>query len=300
MADQSREKGQPQSSDQDAPLVQRTSPLGERLKKLIASHGPITIEDYMTDALFHPNDGYYTSQLPIGARGDFTTAPEVSQIFGELIGLWLVQAWTDIGEPDYFSLIELGPGRGVMMQDILRAASIRPKFLKAANVQLVETSGRLRHEQQKRLRDAPAKATWKDSFEETDEGPILLVANEFLDCLPIRQFRLTEDGWRERMVNINQELDELVFTDAYAPPIDMEDPPPNCALGDIFETRAPGNAIVEEISQRLADFPGRALFIDYGYTEDAAGDTLQAAKKHERWQPLDAPGLADITAHVNF
>ena len=149
------------------------TPLEERLIALIKSRGPITVADYMEDALLHPHDGYYTSQAPIGAKGDFTTAPEISQIFGELIGLWLVQSWTDMGSPADFNLIELGPGRGVLMQDILRAARLRPAFLDAAHVWLVETSGRLRHEQQRRLRDAGIATDWADGLADTPPAPSL-------------------------------------------------------------------------------------------------------------------------------
>ncbi|MBI1392251.1 MAG: class I SAM-dependent methyltransferase [Alphaproteobacteria bacterium] len=276
------------------------SPLADRLVALIRAYGPITVADYMSDALFHPNDGYYTSQSPIGARGDFTTAPEVSQIFGELIGLWLVQSWMEIGEPDYFTLVELGPGRGVMMQDILRAAAVRPKFLKAARVQLVETSGRLRHEQQKRLKGAPASIEWKDSFNETADGPILIVANELFDCLPIRQFVMTERGWRERMVNVADDSEQLIFTTAFAPPLDLDDAPAAAAPGEVYEISEAGDALIEDISARLARNKGRALIIDYGHVGEGLGDTLQAIRGHGRWRPLDAPGHADITAHVNF
>ena len=276
------------------------SPLGERLQQLIRAHGPISVADYMADALFHPNDGYYMSQSPIGARGDFTTAPEVSQIFGELIGLWLVHAWTELGEPDLFTLVELGPGRGVMMQDILRAGAVRPGFLAAARVELVEQSGRLRHEQQKRLRDAPAPVDWKDDFSETSDGPVLIVANELFDCLPIRQFEMTAAGWRERMVNLSEDGRGLAFTTAFAPPFDMGPAPEGAAPGDVFERCEPAEALAEALARRLIENPGRALIIDYGHVRAGLGDTLQAVRGHKPWPPLAAPGLADITAHVNF
>ncbi len=274
--------------------------LERRLVELIRAHGPISVADYMSDALFHPNDGYYMSQSPIGARGDFTTAPEVSQIFGELIGLWIVQSWIDIGAPDAFTLVELGPGRGVLMRDILRAASLKPEFLKAANVQLVETSGRMRHEQQKRLKDAAAPVSWKDAFDETDDGPILIVANELFDCLPIRQFEMTEDGWRERMVSLDDSGERLAFSTAFAPPLALSGAPAEAPAGSIYEWGAPGEDLAEEIGGRLAENKGRALIIDYGHVRAGLGDTLQAVKGHRAWPPLAAPGLADITAHVNF
>lgn len=278
------------------------SPLEERLITLIKANGPMTVADYMSDALFHPQYGYYTSQSPFGTLGDFTTSPEISQIFGELIGLWLVQSWIDMGEPDFFHLVELGPGRGVLMEDIIRASAIRPEFKKAARIWLVETSGRLRHEQQKRLRHLDPEIAWKDRLEDVPEGPLLLVANEMLDCLPVRQFIMTEDGWRERMVNVNETGDALAFSTAFAPPLNAPKLPPadDYRKGDIFELCQPANDLTEAIASRVTSQKGRALIVDYGHIRAGAGDTLQAVKNHASWPVLRAPGTADITAHVNF
>ena len=278
------------------------TPLEERLIALIRANGPISVADYMEDALLHPHDGYYTSGAPIGADGDFTTAPEISQIFGELVGLWLVQSWIDMGSPDAFNLIELGPGRGVLMRDILRAAALRPDFLKAAHIWLVECSGRLRHEQQKRLRDASAPVDWADKFADTPEGPALIVANELFDCLPIRQFIRTDTSWRERMVGVHPDGTSLAFVEAPTPP-PADIPLPDCAdtkPGDIFEYSERAEALAEEIAARLAAHGGRALIIDYGHYESGCGDTLQAVRRHKYWPALAAPGSADLTAHVNF
>ncbi len=277
-----------------------TTPLEERLIALIKSRGPISIADYMADALFHPHDGYYTSQTPIGAKGDFTTSPEISQIFGELIGLWLVQSWEDIGAPKAFNLVELGPGRGALMQDILRAARLRPAFLDAARIWLVETSGRLRHEQQRRLRDAGIAPEWADRFADVPAAPTLLVANEFFDCLPIRQFMRVETGWRERLVGVDEK--GLAFTLAETPPLPTIDIPEMhaAAIGDIFEVNEPGEALIDEIARALIERSGRALIIDYGHMQSGYGDTLQSIRRHAHWPVLNAPGSADITAHVNF
>ncbi|MEX0646128.1 MAG: SAM-dependent methyltransferase, partial [Parvularculaceae bacterium] len=193
------------------------TPLEERLIDLIKANGPISVADFMADALGHPHDGYYMSQAPIGAEGDFTTSPEISQIFGELIGLWLVQSWIEMGEPKSFNLIELGPGRGVLMADILRAAQLRPQFLNAAGVWLVETSGRLRHEQQRRLRGCAIPPLWIDDVAKIPPAPSLIIANEFFDCLPIRQFELTRGGWRERLIDIADDGQSLAFTLAKTP-----------------------------------------------------------------------------------
>jgi NADH dehydrogenase [ubiquinone] 1 alpha subcomplex assembly factor 7 len=281
---------------------QETSALEERLVALIRAHGPISVADYMEDALFHPHDGYYTSQAPIGADGDFTTAPEISQIFGELIGAWLIESWKAMGAPGSFNLVELGPGRGVMIADILRAAQLRPDFQKGAHVWLVETSGRLRHEQQRRLKNAGAPIDWADNFTKVPSGPTLVVANEFLDCLPIRQFVRAGASWRERQVGLDAGGAALAFTLSDTPP------PPSIALpdpqdaqeGDIFEIGEAGEALIDEVARVLTAHGGRALFIDYGHVHDGFGDTLQAVRRHAFWPPLVAPGKADLTAHVNF
>lgn len=285
----------------EAASAERT-PLEERLVTLIKANGPISVADFMADALGHPHDGYYTSQMAIGAEGDFTTAPEISQVFGELIGLWLVQSWIEMGEPAAFNLVELGPGRGVLMADILRAAQVRPGFLKAATLWLVETSGRLRHEQQKRLRAQKLKPLWADEFSEIAAAPYLIVANEFFDCLPIRQYERVEAGWRERLIGLSSDGAGLEFTHAKTPPPrDVNLPAAESVdVGAIAETCETANAVAGEISRALTEQGGRALIVDYGYASDEIGDTLQAVRKHKYWPVLSAPGRADITAHVNF
>ncbi|MEE2692029.1 MAG: SAM-dependent methyltransferase [Pseudomonadota bacterium] len=278
------------------------TPLEERLIGLIKANGPITVADFMADALGHPHEGYYMTGAPIGADGDFTTAPEVSQIFGELIGLWLVQSWIDMGEPPQVNLIELGPGRGVLMADILRAARVRPGFLKAADLWLVETSGRLRHEQQRRLRAVGAKPLWADEFTDAPEGPSLIVANEMFDCLPIRQFERLKAGWRERLVGVAPDGASLAFTHAKTPPLpDIALPPAEeTPEGAIFEICSPAEALAGDIAKALVEHGGRALIIDYGHLSSGLGDTLQAVRRHKFWPVLASPGKADITAHVNF
>ncbi len=283
-----------------------TTPLEERLIALIRARGPITVADYMADALMHPHDGYYTTQAAIGAGGDFTTAPEISQIFGELIGVWLVQAWTEMGEPDDFNLVEFGPGRGALMADILRAARVRPRFLAAAHVWLIEASGRMRHQQKRRLNAArPSIETpidWADNLAAVPDGPTLVVANEFFDCLPIRQFVRVETGWRERLVALNETDDRLAFTLSPTPPTPETPIPPRTEgiPGDIVEICEPAVDIMEDISRELVRRTGRSLIFDYGHGATGFGETLQAVRRHGYWPVLEAPGLADITAHVNF
>lgn len=284
-----------------AGAAERTQ-LEDRLIELIKLKGPITVADYMADALGHPHDGYYMSSPPIGAEGDFTTAPEISQVFGELIGLWLVDAWRGIGSPKNFNLIELGPGRGVMMEDILRAARLRPEFTRAAHLWLVETSGRLRVEQQKRLRSSEIKPEWADEFADIPPAPSLIVANEFFDCLPIHQYQRVKSGWRERLVGLNADGTGLDFTLGKTPP------PASFGLpdisesqeGDIFELSFAARDFAAELSAFLTQHGGHALIIDYGHMQSGLGDTFQAVRRHQYWPPLIAPGSADITAHVDF
>lgn len=278
------------------------TPLEERLVDLIKLKGPISIADFMTDALGHPHEGYYMRQTPIGAEGDFTTAPEISQVFGELIGLWLVEAWQGMGSPESFNLIELGPGRGVLMADILRAARLRPGFARAAQVWLLETSGLLRLEQQKRLKTTEIKPLWADEFADIPPAPSLIVANEFFDCLPIHQFERVKTGWRERMIGLDETGKRLAFTLGKTPPPPEYNLPDitESEIGDIFEISPPSHDFAADICSTLNDQGGHALIIDYGHMERGFGDTLQAVKDHAYWPPLLAPGHADITAHVDF
>jgi NADH dehydrogenase [ubiquinone] 1 alpha subcomplex assembly factor 7 len=270
------------------------SALGERLKALIAADGPMSVEAFMQAALYDPEHGYYVCARPLGADGDFTTAPEISQIFGEMIGLWLVQSWLDLGAPSAFHLVELGPGRGTLMADALRAAKVRPAFLAAARLVLVEVNPHLRAAQAVALGDHGP--SWVANLAEVPDGPMLLVANEFLDCLPIRQFVRDPDGWREKLVGLGPDgalsfgLSPLLPAPAVL----------TGAPGAVAEV-APGLApLAADIARRLCAAPGRALFIDYGYGAPEGADTLQALARHEKVSPLAAPGQADLTAHVDF
>ena len=286
------------------PSKNTPTPLQQKLIALIRDHGPIRIGDYMADALGHPQFGYYISGAPFGADGDFTTAPEISQIFGELIGVWLIQSWREMGAPSLFNLIELGPGRGLLMSDILRTAKLDKRFLNAMRVYMVETSGRLRYEQQKQMQKAGIPVTWANDLYDIPAAPCLFVANEFFDCLPIRQFVREADGdrWRERLVGMvdhspQQNLCFVLSEKTYEQP---EGAPAKSRPGDIFETCEPAQKLVDEIAARLKDHKGRALIIDYGHGRSGFGDTLQALRQHQYWHPLATPGEADVTAHVDF
>ena len=274
--------------------------IADKIVRRIRAEGPLTVAAYMAMALHDPEGGYYARRGPIGAAGDFTTAPEISQIFGELIGLWCAELWDRLGRPDPVVLAELGPGRGVLMSDLLRAAGIVPEFRRALRIVLVEASPVLRAEQERRLRQA--QPAWLTHVEELPDGPMLMVANEFLDALPIRQFVRGAEHWSERMVGVDPK-GHLVFVDGLESPVasllvpgELRD----CAPGTIVEICPAALALAGALGYRLARQPGAALFIDYGSFPTAPGPTLRALRRHRPVSALAAPGTADLSAHVDF
>lgn len=270
------------------------TPLAEILAARIAATGPITVADYMSECLLHPEHGYYTTRPPFGTAGDFITAPEISQMFGELIGLALGQAWLDQGAPGSALLAELGPGRGTLMADMLRVLAKLPGA-SGLRPHLVEASPRLRAEQATRV----PGATWPDTLADLPEGPLFLVANEFFDALPIRQFIRAGGGWCERVVGLDPD-GALVF--GRTPPVPLQALAhrlEDTAEGALVETCAPALPIMAEIARRIATHGGAALIIDYGGWH-SRGDTLQALSGHAPDDPLAHPGEADLTAHVDF
>ncbi len=272
------------------------TPLGEILAARIAATGPITMADYMAECLLHPKHGYYTTRDPFGEAGDFTTAPEISQMFGELIGLFLAQCWLDQGRPSPVFLAEIGPGRGTLMADALRAMAKVPEMRDAARVHLVEASPALRARQAETLGDIEIK--WHGRVDGLPEGPLLLMANEFFDALPIRQFLRAGQGWRERQVGLN----EGRLTPGFGPETAygfLERRLYDTAEGEIVETCPSLPPFASEIARRIARHGGVALCIDYGGWH-SRGDTLQALRAHETDDPFAAPGEADLTAHVDF
>ena len=262
--------------------------------RIAATAGTISVAGYMEAALFHPRWGYYATRDPLGARGDFITAPEVSQVFGELIGLWSADFWQRLGAPDPVVLAELGPGRGTMMRDARRAAAIVPAFAHALRLHLVERSPVLRAAQQETLRGAAVE--FHDAAATLPPGPLIVVANEFLDALPIRQYERVGGRWHERRIaaggdgTLRFARDPVPAADAFA----------DAPEGSIRETRPAALALAQALGARLARDGGAALFIDYGHAESGCGDTLQAVRRHRRHDVLDAPGTADLTAHVDF
>ena len=281
-----------------------TSPLADIIRAEIREAGPMPVSRFMALALGHPKHGYYITRDPLGT--DFTTSPEISQMFGELIGAWAADCWAKLGAPSPFALVELGPGRGTLMADALRATKAVPGFAAAAQICLVETSPVLRRTQHETLRPILEQGgyrqpRWLDSTATLPDMPLIVIANEFIDALPIRQFIATDDGWRERCVVEFQ--GNLVFTAAPAPLPDISILPEAVHAappGAIAEICPAGTAITADIARRLKARGGAALFIDYGYGRSQPGDTLQAMRDGAYVPVLEAPGTADITAHVDF
>jgi SAM-dependent MidA family methyltransferase len=277
------------------------TPLEREIRRRIESAGPMPVAQYMTLCLTHPEHGYYTTRDPLGAAGDFVTAPEISQMFGELIGLWAAAAWRAMGSPANVRLVELGPGRGTLMRDALRAAKVMPDFRAALVVHMVEISPVLEQMQRQSFRAADVPISWHAAFEDVPEGPLIVIANEFFDALPVHQAVMCADGWHERVVKIDEDGKFRFSIDRDPIPLFDQFLPGNlrpAKIGEIFEWRA--DRLVLELSRRIVRSGGVALLIDYGHTESAIGDTLQAVSAHEFADPLAFPGLLDLTAHVDF
>jgi NADH dehydrogenase [ubiquinone] 1 alpha subcomplex assembly factor 7 len=272
------------------------NPLSAMLIERIRMAGPLTVADYMQAALTDPLHGYYTTRDPLGAAGDFITAPEISQIFGELIGLWIADCWDAMGRPRRLKIVELGPGRGTLMADVLRTLKVAPAML--PDPWLIETSPVLREAQRSRV-----EASWAESLDDVPPGPMVLIANEFLDALPIRQFSRAADGWRERLVTAAADGSRLEWTLGGA--LSRRDAGLPHALesadeGSMAETSPAALALVRGVAARLVQGGGAALFVDYGTTTSREGDSLQAVRGHQYQDPLEAPGEVDLTAHVDF
>ncbi len=278
------------------------TPLARKLAERIATAGPISYHDYIDACLYDTEHGYYRKRDPLGRGGDFITAPEISQVFGELIGLWAGEVWRQMGELVPVRLIELGPGRGTLMADALRALRVQPRFQKSATVHLIETSEPLRSAQRAMLADAHCAIYWHETIEAVPHGPSIVIANEFLDCLPVRQFVFDETAkqWQERVVMVENGGFKLGLA-----PDGHEVPPHPANSGDIgdgtiLELRPSTSAVIRSFAGRAEKAPFAALVIDYGYSRPSFGDTVQAVKGHHFCGPFEAPGEADITAHVDF
>ena len=277
------------------------SPLEAEIRRRIALAGPMPVRQYMALCLTHPEHGYYMNRDPFGRAGDFVTSPEVSQMFGELAGLWAASLWQAIGAPENVRLVELGPGRGTLMLDAMRAANVVPAFRDALVIHLVEISPAMRARQEEMLKDIKPPVLWHDSFDQVPDGPAIVLANEFFDALPVHQAVKQINGWYERVVAIDAH-GEFAFSIADEPmplfdqllPQSLRDAP----LGSLYEWR-PDNLPLE-LGRRIMRQGGGALIVDYGHVASAPGETLQAVGRHGFAEPLGAAGQVDLTAHVDF
>jgi SAM-dependent MidA family methyltransferase len=280
--------------------VSEYSPLQSEIKKLIKSSGPMPVWRYMELCLTHPEHGYYVSRDPLGREGDFITAPEVSQMFGELLGLWTASVWKAIGSPPVLRLVELGPGRGTMIADALRALRVLPPLFQSLSIHMVEINPMLRDKQKATLSSA-RNIDWHDTIDEIPEGPAVILANEYFDVLPIHQAVRREAGWHERVVDLDDSgklifgaaLEPIPRFEVLLPPLVRAAP-----VGAVFEWRP--DAEMMKIATRVRDQDGAALIIDYGHLRSDAGETFQAIARHSYTDPLKGPGQADVTAHVDF
>jgi SAM-dependent MidA family methyltransferase len=275
--------------------------LAGRIAGMIAAQGPLSIAQFMTVAALDPQFGYYATRDPLGADGDFVTSPEISQVFGELVGLWCVQAWFDQGRPSHARLVELGPGTGSLIEDALRAAKLAPEFRQAIDVVLVDACPALVARQQARLSKVGVSVTWRPQFDESlCDRPLFLIANEFFDALPIRQFVKTARGWCENMVTVDAGHN---LAPALSPdPLPLDVPAERGEAGDgaVYETSPASTALAEEIGRAITSRGGAALIVDYGYSGAGFGDTLQAVGEHQFKDVLSTPGEIDLSAHVDF
>lgn len=270
--------------------------LRDRLTALIEADGPVTVEAFMRLCLHDPEHGYYATRPALGPDGDFITAPLVSQMFGELIGLWAVDLWTRMGEPARVRLVEIGPGDGTLMADALRAARLAPRFRHAVELWLVDVSEPLRARQRERLAEHTPR--WASSLAGVPAGaPMIVIANELLDCLPVRQFLRSERGWMERRVGLDGDAG-LIF--GLSPTPSGFVPPQGALVGDLWEVSAAQSAFGAALGARMAGDGGAALLIDYGRDAPGFGDTLQALQRHEKVDVLATAGEADLTVHADF
>ncbi|UTO27948.1 class I SAM-dependent methyltransferase [Bartonella harrusi] len=276
--------------------------LKEKIKEIIMLNGPITVSQYMALALTDCEFGYYQTQTPFGRTGDFITAPEISQLFGEMIGIWTLANWNARGCPQPFILAEMGPGRGTLMDDILRTIQkLSTTAFNAAEIFLIEISEKLAKEQKKRLSSYQKKIHSLKNFSEIPSQPLFLIANEFFDALPINQYIKSDGQWKERLITINQEGDFIFVTSPHKLPSScLQSYCSKMPDGTIFEHAPSRHQLMQKISNHLRKVTGSALLIDYGASDLAFGDTLQAISKHRFRDIFEAPGDHDLTSHVDF
>lgn len=272
--------------------------LPELIDMQIRANGPMSIASYMALCLTHPREGYYKQADPLGPRGDFVTAPEITQMFGELIGFFCVNLWQQMGEPKSFTLLELGPGRGTLMQDALRVSGRAPGFTDALHLQLYETSEQLRAQQAIRL--SQYNPYWPSDVDAVSDDPLIVVANEFFDALPIRQFVKGETGWHERLIGLKGGKRSFGLSPTPIPDSAMPEAVRSAAPGEVYEVSLAAADVMQKLGKAVARLGGAILAIDYGHGKTQTGETLQALQRHAYADPLDAPGEADLSAHVDF
>lgn len=281
-----------------APMSEPTPTLPELIDMQIRASGPMSVASYMALCLTHPTKGYYKSDDPLGVAGDFVTAPEISQMFGELLGFFFVNLWQQMGSPKAFTLLELGPGRGTLMADMLRVACRAEGFRDALDLRLFETNPALIAEQNARLE--PYEPKWIDSFEKVGDGPLLVVANEFFDALPIRQFVRMTDGWHERVVGLTDGRRSFGLNPTPIPASAMSEAVADAEINAVFEVGLANGEVMKRLAGVVSTQGGAILAIDYGYGRTQTGETLQGVRKHAYADVLDAPGEVDLSAHVDF
>jgi NADH dehydrogenase [ubiquinone] 1 alpha subcomplex assembly factor 7 len=269
------------------------------IRDIIGKQGAVSLAAYMELALQHPEHGYYRVREPLGREGDFITAPEISQMFGEMIGVWCVEAWRSLGKPNPFALVELGPGRGTMMQDILRATARVGGFHDAKQLCLLDSDKALRKEQREKLGEAAPR--YIDDVAQLPPMPALVVANEFFDALPVRQFEKTFRGWTERMVTVVN--DALAMTQRPLESVEENLIPAaarDAAPGTVIEMSPKSQSVMRDLARRLAAQKGALLVVDYGYVAASGNASVQAVSHHKHADIFERPGEVDLTAHVDF
>ncbi len=282
----------------------RETPLASKLKEQIRRNGPISVAAFFRACLQDPEHGYYVTRNAIGAEGDFITSPEISQVFGELLGLWSAVVWQQMGSPDKVNLIELGPGRGTLMSDALRATSHVPTLSKALSVHLVETSKPLAEAQRRALQTRASAMTWHNNIETVPKGPAIILANEFLDALPVNQCVFQKGEWLARTIGLNTDGGFVFVTGETASdashPQSLTQPTPPPKDGDVFEHQTGARALLQALARSRDGNPWACLFVDYGHTEARMGDTMQGVKQHRHVSPFETPGETDLTIEVDF
>ncbi len=282
------------------------NPIEKEIRSRIPHNGPLSIAEFVSLCLNHPKHGYYTSRSPIGGSrstsnlaGDFITAPEVSQMFGEMIGVWCMEMWQRLGSPPQLNLVEIGPGRGTLMRDLLNISSAIPDFARSVNVYLIEISDTL-SKQQKQLLLETSTVQWVQDLDDLPTAPTIIVANEFLDALPFRQWVKHDEGWFERAVGLVDEELTFVLRPNRLPESDLPVGHVNENSGAVLETAPAREAFIARTADWLTENKGAALFIDYGHLQSGFGDTFQAMSNHAYTNPLTNLGESDLTNHVDF